>query len=122
ERDEIAFALTQRRQEDRHHADAIIEVGAKLAFLNRLFQIAIGRADKTNVDLHRARSADALELALLQHAQQLGLEGRRDVSDLVEEQSAAVGELETPLSERRRAGESAALVAEKLGFEHALGQ
>ena len=39
-------------------------------------------------------AADALELALLEDAQQLGLDRRRDLADLVEEQRAAVGELE----------------------------
>jgi hypothetical protein len=37
-----------------------------------------------------AAAADPLELAFLQHAQQLGLEAWRDVADLVEEQRAAV--------------------------------
>jgi hypothetical protein len=38
----------------------------------------------------------------LQHAQQLGLEGGRDVADLVEEEGAAVGQLEAALARRRR--------------------
>ena len=41
-------------------------------------------------------AADALELALLQHAQQLRLRLERQLADLVEEQRAAVGELEAP--------------------------
>ncbi len=41
-------------------------------------------------------AADALELAFLQDAQQLGLDGRRHLADLVEEERAAVGELEAP--------------------------
>ena len=44
----------------------------------------------------RAVVADALELALLEHAQQLGLQLERDLADLVEEERAAVGELEAP--------------------------
>src|SRR5205823_5083760 len=42
----------------------------------------------------RLRAAEALELLLLQHAQQLGLQFSRDVADLVEEQRPLVGQLE----------------------------
>jgi hypothetical protein len=49
-----------------------------------------------HVDLDGLLAADALELALLQHAQQLQLQGRRHVADLVEEQRPLVGELEAP--------------------------
>ena len=39
-------------------------------------------------------AADARELALLEHAQELGLHRQRQLADLVEEQRAAVGGLE----------------------------
>ena len=64
----------------------------------------------------------ALELALLQHAQQLHLRAEVDVADLVEKQRAAVGQLEAALLPRLRAGERALLVAEQLGLDQALGQ
>ena len=57
-------------------------------------QIGVGRRDDPHVDAARARRADALELAGLEHAQQLRLQVQRDVGDLVEEQRAAVGQLE----------------------------
>jgi hypothetical protein len=43
-------------------------------------------------------AADALEAALLQHAQQAHLHGGADVADLVEEERAAVGQLEAALA------------------------
>ena len=57
---------------------------------------------------------DPLELALLQHAEQrdLGLDGQ--VADLVEEDGAAVGQLEATEAPLRRPGERALLVAEQL--------
>ena len=70
----------------------------------------------------RARAAQPLELALLQHAQDLGLGHRREVGDLVEEQRAAVGQLEPALLAPGGAGEGALLVAEQLGLEQRLGQ
>jgi hypothetical protein len=66
-------------------------------------------------------AAHPLELPLLQDAQHLGLHGRRHVPHLVEEEGAAVGQLELPLAGRHRAGEGAALVAEELAL-HQLGR
>ena len=76
-------------------------------------------AIEPHVDADRRRAAEALDLALLQHAQQLDLRRRADVADLVEEERAALGQLEPPLLERLRAGERALLVAEQLGFDQA---
>ena len=64
--------------------------------------------------------AEPLELAGLQHAQELRLAGRRQVADLVEEQRAAVGGLEAP-GARLRAGEGARLGAEQLGLDQLVG-
>ena len=69
----------------------------------------------------RPLRAERLELALLQHAQQLGLQRRRDLADLVEEDRAAVGQREAALLVGRRAGERALVVAEQLGLEQRLG-
>ena len=69
-----------------------------------------------------ARAADALELALLEDAQELGLHQRAHLADLVEEQGAARGLLEAADLGRRRAGEGSLLVTEELRFEELLGQ
>ena len=73
--------------------------------------------------LQGRRAADPLELALLQDAQQLGLHGRRQLADLVEEQRAAVA----PARSGRGCwpvgpGEGAPLVAEQLALEQRLRQ
>src|SRR4051794_9486186 len=79
------------------------------------------RRDHADVDLDRVRVADALELPLLEHAQQLRLERRAHGPDFVEEQGALVRLLEAALPCRDRTGERAAYVAEQLGFEQRLG-
>jgi hypothetical protein len=68
----------------------------------------------------RRRSADGLEAAVLEHAEELHLELRAHLADLVEEDGAAVGELEAADPARDRAGEGAALVAEHLALEQLL--
>ena len=57
--------------------------------------------------LRGARVADRHDLALLQHAQQLGLHRERHLADLVEEDRAAGGGLEQAAVILRRAGERA---------------
>ena len=67
-------------------------------------------------------AADALEAAVLDDAQDLLLHRQRGGGDLVEEQGAAIGDLEAREAPPRRAGEGAGLVAEQLAVEQALGQ
>ena len=66
--------------------------------------------------------ADRNHLALLQHAQQLHLERRRHLADLVEEEGAAAGRREEPLLVPHGAGERSLHVAEELAFEQRLRQ
>src|SRR4029079_12299142 len=100
-----------RRQADREHVEPVVQLLAELAVLDPLLEVEDGRADQPDIDLDGLRPPDALELALLQRAQELDLDLDRQVADLVEEQRAAVGELEPPRPPRHRAGEAALLVA-----------
>ncbi len=102
ERD-VARALAQRRQADRHDVEAVEEVFAERAGGDELLEVAVGRRDEAHVDADRLDAADALELALLQRAQELDLHLDGDLANLVEEQRAAVGELEAPGLARHRA-------------------
>ena len=74
-----------------------------------------------HVHLDRLRAAEALELLLLQHAQQLGLQLRGDVADLVEEQRPLVRQLEAADLLADGAGEGALLVAEQLALQQPRG-
>ena len=77
---------------------------------------------KPEVDVDRSIAAEALEAPLLEHAQQLGLRHQRHVADFVEEQRAAVGQLEAAGLAIVRAGERALFVAEDFRLEQAVGQ
>src|SRR4030095_14087895 len=70
-----------------------------------------------DVDLQGARSAQTLEFPLLQHSQDLRLRDQREVGDLVEEERAAVGQLEAAFLAPGGARERALLVPEQLGLE-----
>src|SRR5437764_909463 len=80
---------------------------------NRL-ESAVRRRHHAGVGLERARAADALELAVLEQAQDLGLQRQRQLADLVDEERAAVGRLALAARARLGAGVGAALVAEEL--------
>ena len=73
--------------------------------------------DHAHADANRLLAADALQLAVLQDAQQLGLRRFVQVADFVEKDRAAVGQLEPAAPQRRRAGERALLVAEQLALD-----
>ena len=66
------------------------------------------------------RAADAVDHALLDGAQQLGLQPHVHLGDFVEQQRAAGRLLELADAARDRAGEGALLVAEQLGLQQVL--
>ena len=74
----------------------------------------------SKVDADRACAADALELALLQHSQQLALQRVGKLAHFVEEDRSSVGELEPAFLLRHGASERAALVPEQFAFEQRL--
>ena len=59
-----------------------------------LDDVAVGGGDEPDVDAQFLRAADAGERAVLQKAQQLGLQRAAHVGDLIEENRAAVGFLD----------------------------
>jgi hypothetical protein len=85
-------------------------------------QIAVGGRHHAHVHAHRLVAAHALEVLLLQEAQQLHLHGHGDLAHLVEEQRPSVGRLEAAATLLQRARERAALVAEELRLQHGLRQ
>ena len=83
-------------------------------------QVLVRRRDDADVGAQRALAADTLELAVFDHPQQLLLHQPGGVRQLVQEQRAAVGALETALVRARRAGEGAGFVAEQLVLDQCI--
>ena len=122
EQQHIRLALAQRRNEQGEDVQAVVEILAERAGRDRLLEILVGRRNQAHVGLDRLGAADALELALLQHAQQLDLRREVDVADLIEKQRAALREFEAPFLARLGAGERPLLVAEEFRLDQAVGQ
>ncbi|KAF1053168.1 MAG: hypothetical protein GAK43_01545 [Stenotrophomonas maltophilia] len=114
---DVFHALTQWRHLDGEYVKAVVQVFAERTHLDHAFEVLVGRGDDAHVDVLGLVAADPLEGALLQHAQQLDLQRQRHVADLVEEQGAAVGQLETPGAAGNGASEGTLLVAEQLAFQ-----
>ena len=95
---DVLDPLAQRRQTQRHDVEAEEQILAEQALLDQDAQVLVGGGDDAHVGLDRRAAADGRVLALLQHAQQARLRLHRHVADLVEEQRAALGLLETARS------------------------
>src|SRR5262245_30611682 len=117
EQRDVLASFTERRQVELHHLQAVKEVLAEGAATDARSQIDVGRGDQTKVGPHESRAAEPPELALLEHAQQLGLRVERQVADLVEKERGAVGLLEDAGALGVRARERAALVTEELALD-----
>ncbi len=120
ELDHVGRALAQRRDLQVDDVEAEEEVLAELACAHRLDQVAVGGGDDADVHRHRPGAAHAVDHALLDGAQKLGLQANVHFRDFVEQQRAAGGLLELADAAGDRAGEGALLVAEQLGFEQVL--
>ena len=120
-RGNVVLAGSQRRDLDRDDVQPIVEVLAELPLADQRRQIAIGRGDHPHVHAECVLAADALERLLLERAQDLRLRLEAHIADLVQEERAAVGELELAAAPRQRPRERALLVAEQLGLDQLLG-
>src|SRR5688500_3820769 len=103
----VPLQLAQRRHAQREHRQAVVEIGPERAFAHRAPQVAVGGGYDAAARDATLGLADALVLAILQHAQQLRLHLERQLADLVEEQGAVGGILEETRLGRLRAGKGA---------------
>ena len=119
----VLAPLTQGRDPDVDHVQTVEEVLAEAPLARRRPRGRGGwrRSTRTST-CHLLGPAHPEEAPLLKHAQEVDLQLRRDVADLVEEDRAPVGQLELALLLRGGAGEGPLLVAEQLRLEQRLGE
>ena len=111
---DLLAAFPQGRHENPNHAQAVVQVLAKLAFRHALFEVRVGGRQHPHVDFLRFRLSDRHDLLLLQEPEQLGLDVEREIADFVQEQCAARRRPHQPGLIRHRPGEAAALVTKQL--------
>ena len=101
ERD-VFLAIPQAGHGDIDDIEPVEEVVAEFAFADHFFEALVGGGDEADVGLEGLVAADALEDAGIEGAQDFDLGVGVDLADLIEEERAAVGLLETARRGARR--------------------
>ena len=114
---EVLHAIPERRQRQRNHVEAKVEILAEHAFAHRAREILVGGGDDPHVDADRLGAAQSLDLFGLDRAQQFGLGFRSQIPHFVEQQRTGVGHLEPADPASGGSGKRAALVAEHLALD-----
>ena len=109
--------LTQSRQAQANHIQAVVQVLAEHAFLDALLQVLVGGSNHARVGLDGVVSTHAVEMPVAQHAQQTRLQVKRHVANFIEKQRASLGLLKTATAHGLRAGKRAALMAKQFAFQ-----
>ncbi len=116
ERGDVLAPPAQGRDLEDQDGQAVEEVVPEGALAGGGHQVAVGGADQAEVRLHGGGGAHGIHLTGLEGAQELGLQGQRQLAHLVEEEGAAGGGAQAAGVVAVGAGEGAADVAEELGF------
>src|SRR6185312_1741595 len=109
--------LAQRSDINGYNIQTIVKVFAKGAFFECGTQVTVGCRDQTNVYFNGLGSTKAFKFALLQNTQQLHLRCWRYIANLVQKQSAFVGEFEFARLTACGPGECAFFVSEEFTFQ-----
>jgi len=118
---QVPTPLPKRREAQFHDGDPVIEVQSEPLPGHFAHQVAVGGGDQPEADLSDPVFSHPPVFLFLEDAEQLGLDCRRQVADLVEEQRAAIGLLQQSPPIGPGAGESAAHVAEQLALQEVAG-
>src|SRR6267143_188367 len=116
---DIPLAFPQGRDVDGENIQAKEEIGSELLLAHHRFLIAGCCGNQKRICSKRARASQPLELPLLQHAEQFGLQFERNFSYFVQKNGAAIGHFEAADPLRDRSGECAFLVPEQLALQQA---
>ena len=119
---DVFAPLAQRRHRNLNRVQTEEEILPEAARVDLRVEVGVCGGDDPDVGPPRAGTAHPLELAGLEHAQQLGLEVQRDVGDLIQEQRPAFGQFEAADAVALGVGEGAFDMAEELALEQPLRQ
>src|SRR6202049_3107472 len=117
----ILLPFAQWGNEDREHVQPVVKIGTKFLLIDHSLQIAVGGRDQAGIGAQGPRTSQALELSLLQNAQQFGLKLERNLANLVQKNRPPVRQLKATDSLSHSPGESTFFVTEHLTLEQAHG-
>src|SRR5208282_4796465 len=116
----VAAPLAEGREPKVDDVYPIVQVAPELPPADQLGKVFIRRRDYSNIHLYPLRAAHSLEARVLEHAKELGLHLQGHIAYLVEEEGAAMRELELADPPLHGPGEGSLLVPEKLREEEGL--
>ena len=119
---DVGPPLSQRRQAHGGHTQAVVQIGTEMLRLDGARQVDVGGRHQAHIERNAAPRSQANHLALLQHPQQLDLQGHGQITDLIKEQGAAMGRLEPARTRLRRPREGARLMPEQFGIDQGFAE
>jgi hypothetical protein len=117
QRRDVGRALAERRHAEHDQVQAVEEVLAERPRPDERGKIAVGRGEDAHVHRSRLAAPEHLVRPVLEDAQELHLRGRVELADLVEQDRAAVRDLEPSAPVLPRVGVRAPHVPEHLALE-----
>ena len=117
QRQDVVATVRERRHLQFDDVEPVIEVFTETALPDGFPERCVGRRNDPDVHLAGLAGPEPLELAGLQHAQQLGLPGQGQIADLVEEQRPAVRGFEAAFARLCSPRVGACLGAEQFTLE-----
>src|SRR5262245_19257645 len=112
----VLSSIAKRRYRDRKHVQPVEQIPPESALAHFLEQVAVGGGDHPHIDVDRSCTAEPLDRAALEHAQELRLKLERQFADFVEENRPTVRQFESARLACMRAGERSALPSKELAF------
>jgi hypothetical protein len=98
QRRDVSLRSRKRRHVDHEDRDPVVEVLAEEALPRPAASVLVGRRDHADVRPDRLGAPDPDELAVLDDAQELRLQDRLQLAELVDEERAGVREREARLA------------------------
>src|SRR5579862_7316525 len=95
QRGNVFAAFSQRWNSNREDMQPVEKIGSEPLLLDHCGQITVGGGDKAGISAQRTRATQTLKFPFLQHAEQLRLELKRNLSDLIQECRAVVRHFES---------------------------
>ena len=122
QRGDVGTAFAQGWDTQWQHVQPVKQVFTELASAHQCREVPRGGGDHAGVKGDDTVGAQRLNLALLQGAQEFGLQGQRHIADFVQKQRAAIGEFEFAVAPfALSTGESAGRNTEKFGLQKCIG-
>src|SRR5258708_5856573 len=122
DRRNVILAFAQRRDRQGNGTDAKVQVAAKHFRLDQVPKVLVRCSDQAYVDEAIANVAHAPKSFFFHDLEQLGLDVRIDVSDLIQKKCAAMTDFEQAGFGADGAGKSAAFVAKQLRLQEFAGE